>query len=235
MNNEEAKKILDKVIGQVFGYQSPLNLEQAMQKFAFDVRLPQQVYDSTDNSPTWAASTNPTRFVKMENARNNEASGSEGLYARQPINNLQELLEKWNAINYTTTEREIDSLNVAESDDIIKSENVFRSSGVQRSKNILFSEDVHDSEFIVGGQRSGSNNFCIRIQDSGECSNSFEVSWSTRITNSMFIHDAADMQDSMFCTNIKGKRFCIANMQFEEAEYRKLQKEVIAWILSAQS
>jgi hypothetical protein len=51
----------------------------------------------------------------------------------------------------------------------------------------------------------------------------------------MFIHDAADMQDSMFCTNIKGKRFCIANMQFEEAEYRKLQKEVIAWILSAQS
>lgn len=232
MNAEEAKKILDKIIGQVFGYQNPLNLEQVMQKFAFDVRLPQQVYDSTDGTPTWAASTNPTRFMKMENARNNEATASDGMYATQPINGLQDLLEKWNAINYTTTEREIDSLNVAESDDIIKSENVFRSSGIQRSKNILFSEDIHDSEFIVGGQRSGSNNFCIRIQDSGECSNSFEVSWSTRITNCMFIHDAADMQDSMFCTNIKGKRFCIANMQFEEAEYMRLRQQVIQWILS---
>jgi hypothetical protein len=232
MNNNEAKKILDKIVGQVFGYQNPLTLEQAMQKFAFDVRLPQQVYDSTDGSSTWAASTNPTRFIKMDNARNNEASASDGMYATQPINSLQDLLEKWNAINYTTTERQIDSLNVAESDDVIKSENVFRSSGIQRSKNIIFSEDIHDSEFIVGGQRSGSNNFCIRIQDSGECSNSFEVSWSTRITNCMFIHDAADMQDSMFCTNIKGKRFCIANMQFEEAEYLRLRQQVVQWILS---
>lgn len=232
MNNDEAKKILDKIVGQVFGFQNPLNLEQAMQKFAFDVRLPQQVYDSTDNTPTWAASTNPTRFVTMENARNNEASASEGLYAKQPINNLEELLAKWNAINYTTTERQIDSLNVAESDDIISSENVYRSSGVQRSKNVLFSEDIHDSEFIVGGQRCGSNNFCIRVKDSGECSNSFEVSWSTRITNCMFIHDAADMQDSMFCTNIKGKRFCIANMQFTEEEYYKLREEVVRWILT---
>lgn len=232
MNADEAKKILDKIVGQVFGFQNPLSLEQAMSKFAFDLKLPQQVYDSTDGSPTWAASTNPTRFVKMENARNNEASESEGLYAKQPINNLQELLDKWNAINYTTTEREIDTLNVAESDDVIRSENVYRSAGIQRSKNILFSEDVHDSEFIVGGQRAGSNNFCIRIQDSGECSNSFEVSWSTRITNCMFIHDAADMQDSMFCTNIKGKRFCIANMQFTEEEYTKLRAEVVRWILT---
>lgn len=232
MNPTEAKKILDKIVGQVFGYQNPLTLEQAIQKFAFDIRLPQQVYDSTDNTPTWAASTNPTKFVKMENARNNEASASEGLYAKQPINSLQELLEKWNSINYTTTEREIDSLNVAESDDVIKSEQVFRSSGIQRSKNILFSEDVHDSEFIVGGQRAGSNTFCIRIQDSGECSNSFEVSWSSRITNCMFIHDASDMQDSMFCTNIKGKRFCVANMQFEEAEYHHLRQQVVQWILT---
>jgi hypothetical protein len=170
--------------------------------------------------------------MKMENARNNEASASEGLYATQPIHDLQDLLSKWNAINYTTTERQIDSLNIAESDNIIKSENVFRSAGIQRSKNILFSEDVHDSEFVVGGQRAGSNNFCIRIQDSGECSNSFEVSWSTRITNCLFIHDASDMQDSMFCTNIKGKRFCIANMQFDEAEYMRLRQLVVQWILS---
>lgn len=235
MNAIEAKEILDKIVGQVFGYQNPLSLEQFMQKFTFDIRLPQQVYDSTDNSPTWASSTNPTRFIKMENARHNEATATEGLYPKEPINSLQELLDKWNKINLTTTEREIDSLNIAESDSIMKSENVFRSQDIRRSKNILFSDGIEDSEFIVAGQRSGANTFCIRIEDSGECSNSFGVSWSARITNCFFIHDAADMQDSMFCTNIKGKRFCVANMQFEEAEYMQLRQQVIQWILSPQS
>ena len=69
MNAHEAKKILDKIVGQVFGYQNPLSLEQAMQKFAFDIKLPQQVFDTTDGSQTWAQSTNPTKFVTMENAR----------------------------------------------------------------------------------------------------------------------------------------------------------------------
>jgi len=235
MNATEAKKILDKIIGQIFGYQNPLTLEQFMQKFTFDVRLPQQVYDSTDGTPTWAASTNPTRFIKMDNARNNEVSDTEGLYPKEPIHSLQDLLDKWSRINLTTTERQIDSLNVAESDDVIRSENVYRSQSIQRSKNILFSDGVHDSEFIVAGQRAGDNTFCIRIEDSGECANSFGVSWSGRITNSFFIHDASDMQDSMFCSNIKGKRFCIANMQFEEEEYMKIRQQVIQWILSPQS
>ena len=43
MNAQEAKKILDEADGQVFGFQNPLSLEQAMEKFAFDIRLPQQV------------------------------------------------------------------------------------------------------------------------------------------------------------------------------------------------
>ena len=29
-----------------------------------------------------------------------------------------------------------------------------------------------------------------------------------------------------------GKKFCIANMQFEEAEYMELKQKVIEWMLS---
>lgn len=36
----------------------------------------------------------------------------------------------------------------------------------------------------------------------------------------------------MFCTNLSGKRFCIANMQFEEAEYRRLRDIVVQWVLT---
>jgi len=47
-----------------------------MQKFTFDIRLPQQVTDAVDGSATWAQSTNPNRFVKLDNARNMELGGA---------------------------------------------------------------------------------------------------------------------------------------------------------------
>lgn len=234
MNATEAKEILDKIIGQICGYQNPLSLEQFMQKFAFDVRLPQQVYDSTDNLPTWAASTNPTKFIRMDNARK-RAEATDGMVPKEPINSLQDLLAKWSQINLTTTERQIESINIAESDSIMRSESVYRSQDIRRSRNILFCDGVEDSEFVAASQRSGGNTFCVRMEDSGESSNCFGVSWSSKLTNCFFMHDCYDMQDSMFCTNMNGKRFCIANMQFEEDEYNELRKQVIQWILSPAS
>lgn len=233
MSDSEAKKILDKIIRQIFGVDNPLSLEECIKKFAFDVRLPEKVKDITDGSTTWSTSPNPTKFIKMENARDNGANDSEGLYATQPIKNLADLLTKWDHVNLTTVEFAIDSLNVAESDMIMQSENIFRSGNIDRSKNILFSDSVFDSEFMFGSQRSGFSNFCIRADDSIRCANSFGVSRSADLTNCFMMHDCGDMQDSMFCSNMKGRQFCIANMQFEEAEYRRLQKEVVDWILKA--
>lgn len=238
MTSTEAQKMLDKIVGQIFGYQNPLSLEQFMQKFTFDIRLPQEVIDSTDGSKTWAQSTNPTRFVKLENARdaeNNAKPGEAASFLRptRPLGNLQEVLTAWNEINITTAERYKDSINVAESDTIHNSENVFRSQDINHCRNILFCDGVKNGcEFMAACQRSEASTFGIRIEDSAECSNCFNVSWSIKQTNCMFMHDCGDMQDSMFCTNISGQRFCIANMQYTEAEYRKLREEVIRWVLS---
>jgi hypothetical protein len=237
MTATEAKQLLDKIVAQVFGYQNPLTMEQFMQKFTFDVRLPQPVTDVTDGTITWAQSTNPSRFVKLENARGLELGGAspetDYLRPKRVLNSIEDIMAAWNEINLTTTERLKDSLNVAESDNIYYSENIYRSQDIHKSKNILFSDGVSDSEFIVAGQRSGNATFCIRIEDSGQCTNCFNVSWSGNLTNCFFMHDTGDMQDSMFCTNIKGKRFCVANMQYEEAEYKALKDIVMRWILTA--
>ena len=58
------------------------------------------------------------------------------------------------------------------------------------------------------------------------------MSWSGRIVNSFFIQDCADLYECMFCSNIKGKKFCIANVQYDEAEYRRLKDIVLRWMLS---
>ncbi len=235
MNDIEAKKILDKIIKQIFGVQNPLTFEQCVEKFTFDVRLPQPVKDATDGSITWATSVNPTKFIKMDNARNNGATASEGLYATQPIADLNDLLSKWDHINFTTTEFAINSLNVAESDLIMQSENVFHSQDITRSKNVLYSDGIFDSEFMAACQRTGTSTFCLRVDDSIHCSNSFGATRSANLTNCLMMHDCGDMQDSMFCTNMKGRQYCIANMQFEEAEYKRLHSQVISWIVSPTS
>lgn len=237
MKQAEAQAVLDKIIAQIFGYKNPLSLEQFMQKFTFDIRLPQPVTDTTDGSKTWAQSTNPTRFVKLQNARNLELGGAspktDYLRPKRTLNSIEDILAAWNEINLTTTERYKDCLNVSESDNIYYSENVYRSQDIRKSKNILFSDGLGGCEFVAAGQRSGDSTFCVRLEDSGDCTNCFNVSWSGNLTNCFFMHDTGDMQDSMFCTNVKGKQYCIANMQYTEAEYRQIKDIVAQWILTA--
>ncbi len=232
MNDTAAKEILDKVVGQVFGYQNPLSLEQAMQKFAFDVRLPQQVYDSTTNKPTWAQSTNPSKFITMDNAHNRSGI-DDWLVPKRSLQSIQDILTAWGETNFMATERQLESSNVAQSDNIYNSENVYRSVDVHLSKNVLFCDAAIQSEFVVACQRSNTLSFCIRAEDSKECSNSFNVIWSAKVANCFFVQDCYDLTDCMFCSHITSKRFCIANMQYEEAEYRQIRELVVRWILTS--
>jgi hypothetical protein len=232
MTPQIAQQILDKIVGQIFGYQNPLSLEQFAQKYAFDVRLPSQVQDSTTGEATWAASTNPTKFITLDNARK-RSEIDDFMLPKREITSIQDILQAWNETNYTSTERQIESINIAESDCVYNSENVFRSTDAIRSKNVLFSEAALDCEFVAAVQRSNFSTFCIRLEDSQNCSNSFSVAWSNKVTNSLFINDCFDVSDCMFCSHIAGKKFCIANMQFEEEEYRKIKDIVVRWILSS--
>lgn len=229
MTKPQAQELLDKIVGQIFGYKNPLSLDQFMQKYAFDVRLPNSVNDSTTGEETWAQSLNPKKFITVDNAWKRE---DWTMMPRRDVKTIEDILAAWEEINYTATERYLDSTNVSESDNIYESENIYRSQDINRSKNILFSDGVMDSEFITAGQRSNTSTFCARLEDSKECSNSFGVSWSKKVVNSFFIHDCGDIFESMFCSHVTSKRFCIANMQFEEEEYKKLKDIVIRWVLT---
>jgi hypothetical protein len=231
MTPDIAKQILDKIIGQVFGYQNPLSLDQFAQKYAFDIRLPSQVNDSTTGEVTWASSTNPTKFLTLLNARK-RADIDDFMLAPRPLQNIQDILQAWNETNYTSTERYLEALNVSESDCIYNSENVYRSQDINFCKNVLFSDGANKCEFIAALQRSNTSTFCIRVDDSQHINNSFSVSWSNKVSNSFFINDCFDVMECMFCSHVAGKQFCIANMQFEEAEYRTLKDMVIRWVLT---
>lgn len=233
MDNPKLKEILDKISGNVFGYKNPFTPEQFMQKFAFDVRLPKQTNDSTTGEITWAQSLASSRYITFDNImkRSNE---KEWLIDKRPLTNMQDILAAWQETNLMATERKMESLNVFECDNIYNSDTVFRSQDIHKSKNIAFSDGVFDSEYVAASQRSNSSTYCLRVEDSKECSNSFNIIWSGKVANSMFIQDSYDMFECLFCSHLTSKRFCIANMQFEEEEYFKIKKMVVEWILTSQ-
>ena len=237
MTQTEAQDMLDKIIERVFGFKNPLTLDQFMKKFAFDIRLPQPVVDSVDGKTTWASSTNPTRFVSMANARNLEIGGAspktDFMRPKRALKSVQDILDAWNEINYTTSDRHRECLNVAESDHVSRSENIFRCQDTHDSRNILFCDGAIRSEYLAASQRSVDSTYCVRLEDSGACSDSFGVSFSYHVTNCLFMHDVGDMQDSMFCVNMKGKRYCISNMQYTEEEYKGIREIVAKWILTS--
>ena len=61
------QQIIDETFRAIFE-ESPFNFNQVLEKFAFDVKLPQEVYDSTTGEKTWATSINPTKFITQKTA-----------------------------------------------------------------------------------------------------------------------------------------------------------------------
>jgi hypothetical protein len=232
MTPQIAQEILDKIVGQVFGYKNPMTLEQFAQKYAFDVRQPMQVADSTTGEMTWVGSTNPAKFMTLNNVKK-QIEANDFMVPTQPIDTIETLLSLWNTTNYMATERQLESINIAESDNILKSENVYRSQDVNTSKNVLFSDGAFFSEYVAASQRASNNSFCIKIDDSALCSDSFMVTWSNKATSSYFVSNCYDITDCMFCSHLSGKQYCVANMQYDEAEYRRIKDMVVRWILTS--
>lgn len=203
-----------------------------MQKFGFDVRVPKQIADSTDGTITWAQSINPTKFITLDNARK-RVEVDDWVIPKRPLNTMEDILAAWEETNYMTTERQIESIDIHQSDNIYNSQGIYRSMDIHHSKNVFACDTCRKLEYVACSQRSNSSVYSIRVEDSTECSNSFNVIWSGKIANSLFINDCFDMYECMFCSHMASKRFCIANMQFEEEEYRKIKKMVIEWILTS--
>jgi hypothetical protein len=229
MNEAQAKELIDKIVGQVFGLQNPYSLEDFATKFAFDIRLTSEVTDSTTGESTWVQSTQGNKFIKFSNLTGNI---EDSMMEPRPLQSIEDILRYWQEASYSSTERYLDSINVSKSDAIYGSQNVYRSIDVSGSKNIAFCDTVQNSEFVAASQRSQGNVYSLRIDDSGNVSNSFQITWSKNISNCLFIKDSSDLADCMFCSQIEGKRFCIANMQYTEEEYRKWEKLVKAWVLT---
>ncbi len=231
MKPSDFKTICNQIFQGIFGRDCPYDLPELKEKFAFDLKLPELVKDSTTGEDTYSAVANGKTYITD---RNSQKRGNEQgwMLPRQEVHSLKDLLKIWESINYITTERAYDSENVLASDPIYNSVNVYNSTNCGECKNILYCDGTYDSNFSIACQRSSKVNYCLRVDDSNTCSNSYNVICSGNISNSFFIQDSGHLHECMFCSHISNHEYCIANMQFDEEEYFAYKAKIIDWILS---
>lgn len=234
MNIAQTLETTNKIFQAVFGRDNPYNLDELKNKFAFDITLPTVVKDSTTGEETWTALPGAKQYITNSNSDKRDDVIS-WLRPRKSLKNLRELLAAYEEINYITTERVYNSENVTASDPIYESMNVYNSTNCGECKNIIFCDGTYKSEYAFACQRSNNANYSIRADDSNAVTNSYNIICSGKISNSMFIQDCGSLHECIFCTHISNHEYCIANMQYEPAEYFYLKEQIIKWIFSDQT
>ncbi len=230
MDNNKAKEITDVTFRDVFGVNNPFALEKVKEKYADDVPLPQRVKCVLSGEDTWVVSRESSKIASQK-ALEEEFKRNEWIRKKEEINSMDDLLSCWNKINYITGDKSLNSNNVFGSDGVYTSTLVFNSHAVFNSKNIIYSYKIFDCNYMIACRDNESSTFGIRMKESVNCSSGFEISWSERVSRSMYIHDGIDLYECLFCSHIRSKKYCIANMQFDKDEYFKIKKQVVEWIL----
>ena len=101
MNETKAHEIINKIFINIFDRETNLTLDEILEKLAFDIKLPKQVNDSTTNEITWADSINSGNFITLKNMEKRDKTKG-WILPKKEINSLQELINIWNTINFTT-------------------------------------------------------------------------------------------------------------------------------------
>ena len=230
MDKKFFTEVLNKTFNLIFNKQCPYTLKDFMEKFAFDIKLPQEVHDSITNQITYSANINGNLFITLDNSKYYDNKNG-WMQKKRPVHDLTTILNLWKKINYITTERQYDCINVFQSDPMYNCENALRSTDCRKCRNIIFCDGCANCNYLLASQRSANSSFCIRTDDSSNCSNSYNVICSDNISNSYFIQDCGSLYECMFCSHISNKKFCISNMQFEEKEYFSIKEAFTNWIL----
>jgi hypothetical protein len=231
MNPTQALETANMIFKDVLGRPSPFTLEEMERFLTQGIHLPTKTACALTGQETYVYDLQPEQLPVSEEGYRAQSRIDNWIKEKQPLNTMEDVFNAWRDVRYMNGDKHIDSQNITQSDSILTSSNVYRSALITSSKSILFSEHNSFSNYLLASRGNNACNFGIRIFDSQYCSSSFEVRWSNKVSRSFFINDCLDLYECLFCYGIRSKKFCIANRQYEEGEYRKIKAMVIDWIL----
>ena len=230
MDLQKVKQISDYIFKDVFGIENPYSLEALQKKFALDIPSPKKVTCALSQTDTWTLSPEDKKIASQQSIADHFKK-DEWMRKNRTLWSIEDILAAWDEVNYLVGEKYVNSKDVAESDGVYNSSSVYHSVSIFDSKNIVFSYKLFDCDYMITSRDDSSCTLGMRIKESIFCSSGFEISWSNKVSKSMYIHDGFDLFECLFCSHLRSKRYCIANMQFDKEEYLRLKRIVVDWIL----
>lgn len=230
MDTKKIREMGNYIFKDIFNTDCPYSLDELKNEFAFDIPSASRAICVLSGVNTWSFSAEGEKIASQE-AIAKRFKKDEWMRKKIELHTIDDILQSWQEINYITGEKYINSKDVSESDGIYNSLSIFRSVSVFDSKNIVFSYKIFDCNYMLACRDDSSCTLGIRVKESIYCSSCFEVSWSNKVSRSMFIHDGFDLYECLFCSHLRSKKYCIANMQFEKDKYIRIKKVIIDWIL----
>lgn len=229
MDEERIKQIVGYIFKDVLGVDKPFTIADIKDQFGMDIPTVKKVKCALSGEDTWSFSKSGQ--VASQAAIAEKFKQDEWMLKKRNLGSMEDILSAWKEIDYSTGEKYISSTDISESDGVYNSDSVFQSVSVFDSKNIVFCYKIFNSSYMLTSRDDSSCTLGIRVKESIYCSSSFEVSWSNKVSRSMYIHDSFDLFECLFCSHLRSKKYCIANMQFDKEEYYKLKQMVVDWIL----
>lgn len=214
----------ESILKQVLGVSVSLK-----EKMAEGIPLPEKGKSSLSSETVWVADKRKDKLISQNETAERYKKG--GWMRTGSVGTMQEVLKGWAEVNCEVASRSVNSVSVEESDGVYNSQGVYRSSSIFDSKNIMWSYKLFNCQYMLGSRDDSACSFGVRVRESVYCSHCFEVSWSHKVSRSMFIHDCTDLTECLFCSHLRSKKYCVANVQLSEEEYSRIKKLVVEWIL----
>lgn len=228
--DEQFYELVKKVWQVLWGVELTLDIETFKKYYVGDIRLPVKQKSSLSDKETYISKPRKKVMALEEVMQKEKDKGF--LVPSEKINSVEELFAKVKDVNYFSGNFLRNSQNVFYSDQVYSSDGVYYSRAIFNSKRVGFSYGIRDSEMVFASEDASQSNYCMRIFESGSLNNCFEAYNCGKSSNSYFIHDSYDLKDCMFCFHLVSKQYCIANMQYDQAEFNRVKKMLVEYINS---
>ncbi len=85
-------------------------------------------------------------------------------------------------------------------------------------------------DYSFGCREGRHNSFCINSHYSTKVTRCFEIDSCSNCTGCYFCHNCENVHDSMFCFNVKNKRYAIGNIEVGRGKFTEAKKLLLDWI-----
>ena len=163
LDKKQAFIVLNSTFKTIFGKSTPFTLNEVLYKFAFDVKLPKEVLDSTTHEKTWAQSINSAKFITQ--------------------NNMEKYDEKYGWIQ---KRKEVNNLNIYSSTDLRNCKNTIFCDGCGDGENIIACSRSSTCSYCLRVDDSANCTNSYNVICSNKISNSFFIQDCNNLYECMF-------------------------------------------------